>query len=281
MNSDIVWQLYPIPPQEAPLDGLYLRQDLRQYGEKLDRPFVYTNYVNSIDGRIAVPRPGGQDMMVPPGIANDRDWRLFQELATQADIIISSGRYLRDHATGKTQEILRIYDEPRFTDLGRWRAERGLPLYPDLAVVSGSLDFPIPSFLTQSGRKVVVVTHAKADPERIKALRVGGNQVVIAGEADVTGKLMVDSLGELGYRTVYMATGPQVHRLLLADGVLDRLYLTTVHRLLGGRPYSSLVEGPLLSPAANMRLHSLYYDPHALDGVGQQFICYERRGREE
>lgn len=276
MSSDTIWQLYPIPAQEVALEGLYLRHDLRQYGERRGRPFVYTNYIASIDGRIAVARPGGADMMVPGNIANARDWRLFQELATQADVLISSGRYLRDHADGKTQEILRIYDDPRFEDLGRWRAERGLPAYPDLAVVSGSLDFPVPSFLTQSGRKVIVVTHAAADRERLRALKDQGCVIVTAGESDVSGKGTIEALGALGYRTVYMATGPYVHHLLLADGVLDRLYLTTVHRLLGGRPFSSLVEGDLLTPPVDLRLNSLYFDPHALGDLGQQFTCYDR-----
>ena len=49
-------------------------------------------------------------MTVPKATSNERDWRLFQELAVQADIIISSGRYLRDYAEGQTQEILSVYD---------------------------------------------------------------------------------------------------------------------------------------------------------------------------
>ncbi len=276
MNTDTIWQLYPMPAQEVSLEGLYLRHDLRQYGESLGRPFVYTNYVASIDGRIAVPRPNGRGMMVPKDTANDRDWRLFQELAGQADVIISSGRYLRDYAEGKAQEILRIYDEPRFEDLGRWRSERGLPPYPDLAVVSGSLDFPIPPFLTQSGRKVIVITHAAADDARRRKLEDEAGRVITAGESDVSGKRAIAALGDLGYRTIYMATGPRVHHLLLADDALDRLYMTTAHRLLGGQPFSSLVEGDLLEPATGFRLNSLYFDPHALDGLGQQFTCYER-----
>ena len=276
MITDTIWQLYPMPAQEVDLKGLYLRHDLRKFGQELGRPFVYTNYVTSIDGRIAIPRTEGKGMVVPKDTANDRDWRLFQELAVQADVILSSGRYLRDYAEGKTQEILRVYDEPRFEDLGRWRAERGLSDYPDLAVVSGSLDFPIPSFLTQSGRKVIVITHGAADKERMRKLQAEAGHVVIAGENDVSGRQAIDALGELGYRTIYMATGPRVHHLLLSDNALDRLYTTVAHRLLGGQPYSSLVEGGLLQPAVGMRLNALYFDPHALDGLGQQFVCYER-----
>lgn len=276
MNTDTIWQLYPIPTQEVTLEGLYLRHELRRFGEQLGRPFVYTNYVVSIDGRIAIPRPEGKGMMVPKDTSNDRDWRLFQELAVQADVILSSGRYLRDYAEGKAQEILRVYDEPRFEDLGRWRAERGLPAYPDLAVVSGSLDFPIPPFLTQSGRKVIVITHGDADRSRMRKLEEEAGRVVIAGQSDVAGREAIAALGDLGYRTIYMATGPRVHHLLLADGALDRLYTTVAHRLLGGQPFSSLVEGDLLRPAVGMRLNALYFDPHALDGLGQQFTCYER-----
>jgi riboflavin biosynthesis pyrimidine reductase len=212
--------------------------------------------------------------MVPKDTSNDRDWRLFQELAVQSDIIISSGRYLRDYAEGKAQEILRVYDEPRFEDLGRWRAERNLPEYPDLAVISGSLDFAVPPFLTQSGRQVIVITHEAADKEKARRLKDEVNHVVFAGENDVTGQQAVAALGDLGYQTIYMATGPRVHHLLLADNALDRLYLTVAHRLLGAEPFSSLVEGELLRPAVGMRLHSLYYDPHALDGLGQQFVVY-------
>lgn len=276
MSTDTIWQLYPLPTHEVSLTGLYLRHDLRRLSGQLDRPFVYTNYVTSIDGRIAIPRPEGKGMMVPKDTSNDRDWRLFQELAVQADVIISSGRYLRDYAEGKAQEILRVYDEPRFEDLGRWRSERGLPDYPDLAIVSGSLDFPIPPFLTQSGRRVIVITHGKADGGRKRRLEEEAGQVIEAGESDVSGAQAIAALGELGYRTIYMATGPKVHHLLLAGGALDRLYTTVAHRLLGGQPFSSLVEGDLLRPSVGMKLHALYFDPHALDGLGQQFICYER-----
>lgn len=276
MNPDNIWQLYPTPAREIALSGLYLNHDLRGQHEALGRPFVYTNYVTSIDGRIAIPRPTGQGMMVPQATSNDRDWRLFQELAVQADCIISSGRYLRDYVEGKAQEILRVYDEPRFADLGRWRAARGLSRYPDLAVVSGSLDFPIPSFLKQEGRQVVVITHGAANRERVARLEDAGARVVVAGESEVRGRTAIAALGELGYRTIYMATGPRVHHLLLADNALDRLYTTVAHRLLGGQPFSSLVEGDVLQPAIGLRLHQLYFDPHALDGLGQQFVCYAR-----
>jgi riboflavin biosynthesis pyrimidine reductase len=270
---DTIVQLYPLPTGERPLKGTYLAHELRQYSEASGQAFVYGNFVTSLDGRIAIPHPTRPGMMVPKNTANDRDWRLFQELAAQADLIISTGRYLRDWADGRAQEILRV-DDPDFADLKAWRLARGLPPQPDIAVISASLEFPIPAVLTAGGRKVVVFTTANPDPARVSQIEAKAGQVIVAGEESVAGDRMVQHMTDLGYRTVYSAAGPRVLHLLLAGGVLDRLYLTQANRLLGGQPFSSIVEGDLLEPALGMRLHTVYFDPHGVDGLGQLFGSY-------
>lgn len=271
-----VLKLYPAPTREVPLKGVYLEEDLQAQSEKLGKALVYSNFITSLDGRIAIPHPSGTGMTVPDQIANDRDWRLFQELAVQADIIITSGRYLRDYAEGRAQEILRVYEDPAFADLREWREQQDMPPFPDLAVISGSLDFPLPDLLTWGDRSIVVVTTQNADPERLDAMREQVANVIIAGEQSVEGKPLVDSLTKLGYKTVYSTSGPKVLHLLLKDGVLDRLYLTFAHRFLGGTPFSSIVEGDLLEPAQDFQLRSVYLDPHALGGSGQLLTAYER-----
>jgi riboflavin biosynthesis pyrimidine reductase len=273
---DHITQLYPLPGQERPLRGTYLAHQLRQYSQTSAKAFVYSNFITSLDGRIAIPHPKS-GLMVPKDTANERDWRLFQELAAQADLVISSGRYLRDWADGRAQEILRV-DDPGFADLKAWRLAQGLSPQPDMAVISGSLDFPIPDALTAGGRKVVVFTTANPDLERVKEIEAKAGRVIVAGEASVAGDQMVQHLGELGYRTIYSAAGPKVLHLLLAGGVLDRLYLTYAQRLLGGQPFASIVDGDLLAPAVGMSLHTLYFDPHALGGLGQLFVAYQRAG---
>jgi riboflavin biosynthesis pyrimidine reductase len=216
-------------------------------------------------------------MMVPQQIANPRDWRLFQELAVQADILITSGRYLRDYADGRAQEILRVYDDPQFADLKDWRADQGLKAQPDLAVISGSLDFPVPEVLTRGGRSLYIFTIDKADPDRMKMLEDQAGKVIIAGEDSVDGRRLVDCLVEYGYRVIYNSTGPKVLHLLLSGGVLDRLYLTTAARVLGGNPFSSIVEGDLFDPPIDFQLKTIYFDPHAINGLGQILTSYDRK----
>ena len=216
--SQPVIRLYPQPSQEFPLEGLYLGQNLRQHAASRSGPFVYSNYITSLDGRIAVPHPSRPDLVVPKAITNPRDWRLFQELAIQADILITSGRYLRQYERGEVQEILTVFDEPRFVDLMRWRREKGLTPRPDLVVISASLNFPIPASLTAEGRRVIVLTVESADIDRVAALKKQAGEVFYAGENGVSGQEAVNTLARLGYKLIYNATGPKVLHLLLKDG---------------------------------------------------------------
>jgi riboflavin biosynthesis pyrimidine reductase len=277
--SDAIRQLYPVFGEAQPLQGLYLAHDLRQYRQQSGKAYVYANFVTSLDGRIAIADPAHQGTKVPEATANDRDWRLFQELATQADLIISSGRYLRDWGAGRAQEILQV-DDPRFADLRAWRRERGLSTQPDIAIVSASLSFPIPDVLTAAARRFIVFTTANPNSDRVAEIEKKGGLVFVAGDEEtVYGAQMLDILTDLGYSTVYSAAGPQIHHLLLSGGVLDRLYLTLTPRLLGGVQYATIVSGALFSPPVDLELNALYHDPLALDGLGQLFISYNCLGQ--
>ena len=276
--KDNVYKLYPSPIEEVPLNGLYLSHDLRRKSESSSNAYVYTNYITSLDGRIAIPHPTRPGLMVPKTTANPRDWRLFQELAVQADVLITSGRYLRDYADGRAQEILQVYDDPQFADLKEWRIERGLSPQPDWALISGSLDFSIPEALTRGGRSLLIFTTSRADPERIKTLEKQAGKVIVVGDKGVEGNLLIDNLAELGYRLIYNTTGPKVLHLLLKAGALNRLYLTYANRILGGKPFASIVEGELFEPAIDFKLGALYHDPYALDGSGQLLTAYDRVG---
>jgi riboflavin biosynthesis pyrimidine reductase len=150
-----------------------------------------------------------------------------------------------------------------------------LPPQPDIAILSSSLDFPIPEVLTRGGRRVVFFTTANPDPRRVREIEQQAGRVVVAGEKSVEGTLFVTHMQELGYRVVYSGAGPRILHLLLESRKLDRLYLTFANRLLGGEPFSSLVEGPLLQPAVGLELNTLYFDAHGVDGLGQLFASYD------
>ncbi|HET6628324.1 MAG TPA: dihydrofolate reductase family protein [Woeseiaceae bacterium] len=267
-------RLFPTPGGPVALQGLYLDRPLEPPG--FTGPlFVYSDFVVSLDGRIAAAPPGERRQRVPAATANPRDWRLYQELAGHADVLITSGRYLRDLAAGRAQDVLPVSSDPGFADVRRWRQERALAPQPDVAVVSGSLDFPVPPSLFGQGRRVMAFTAASAPAERVQAREREGARVLKVGEENVDGGLLCERLADAGYRRAYSVTGARVLHTLLAAGRLDALFLTTVHRLIAGEPFTSLLQGETLPSPAGFRLSSLYYDAATRDGVGQTFARYD------
>jgi len=271
---DDLLRLFPGPTKTIELKGCYLAEKIRQQDTSSDKPFIYTNFITSLDGRIAVERLNGKGLTVPKATANERDWRLFQELAAQADIIISSGRYLRDWAAGHAQEILRV-DDDKFADLRLWRLDHGLPPFPDIVILSHRLDFAIPEVLQQGGRKAIVFTNPDAPMERIKEIEKQMGPVMVSDQVGWNGRDFSKRLFELGYRSVFSAAGPQILHLILSGQALDRQYLTLAPAMLGGERFSTLLEGPKLQPPAGFELKHVYLDMSPQARPGQLFLRYD------
>lgn len=277
MDSKVI-RLFPPDGKAVQHKNLYLRQDLRSQQSHDGSAFVYANFIVSLDGRIAVPDPNGKGVTLATQITNDRDWRLFQELAVQADVLITSGRYLREYAKSPKQELLQVYEDPKFTDLAQWRRERGLKEYPAVAVISRSLDFDVPAPLREPERGLYIFTTENADSDRKLALAGQGAEIVIAGEQDVSGQALISGLQENGCRLIYSTAGPKIFHLLVTAGFLDRIYLTITQRMLGGEPFATIMEGSQLSPPADFTLRSLFFDPQAPADVGQYYAAFDRSG---
>jgi len=259
-------RLYPAPLDEVALAGCFLKLGL-QHGDG-DAPLLYANFISSLDGRIAVADRHG-NMQVPAAIANPRDWRLYQELAAQSGVMITSARYFRQLAAGRAQALLPVDG----ADLQQWRQDRGMLPQPDLFILSHSLDIPLPALAPFAERRIAVLTIAGADAARWQRLESAGVEVVTV-EA-VTGQTLRQAMRARDYRSGYVIAGCGVLHTLLADGALDRLFLTTHHTLLGGERYDTLLRDTL-PEAVRLELRSLFLD----EETGQQFAQYTiRRGK--
>lgn len=269
-----ILQLFPPTGASLPLHGLYLEAPLEPAGWASGRPFVYANYVTSLDGRIALNGPSGVPE-VPKATANPRDWRLFQELAARADVLISTGRYLRDLAAGRAQDVPPLSPKPEFADLHRWRVGQGLSAQPDLAIVSSRADLTIPDWLTRQ-RRVSILLPGEGPPRPHPS---GARIHHLGGTDAVSARALVDWFGDQGYRRAYCVAGARLLHSLVSERQLDALFLTTVPCLLGGAPAATILEGPPLVQPLDFELRSLYYDPYAHPGnLGQCLARYDRRG---
>jgi riboflavin biosynthesis pyrimidine reductase len=227
---------------------------------------------------MALFNPEKQTYLVPADIANSHDWRLFQELATQADLLITSGRYIRQLAKNKAQDDLPVSQKPEYADLLEWRKSQNLPPQPAVVILSGSLDFSIPESLLSSGRQIYVATGSKSNKRRRKELDANGVNVIIAGHGrHVEGEWLIMELGKRGFKTIEMVAGSAALYTLMAAGVLSRLYLTYSFKALGGNTFDTILKGEQLSPPAGFTLHSLYYDALPPQEMNQLFAVYDVR----
>lgn len=270
----MIQPLYPSGDRALALTGLYLDLKLYQAAAAGDMT-IFANFIASLDGRISMLHRQSGEFGVPPAIANQRDWRLYQELAAQSDVMITSARYFRQLAKGCAQDLLPVGAEPHYADLRAWREKQGLKSQPDVAIVSNSLDIPAEALAALQDRHVLVMTSQAADPDRIEQLQAQEVEVLVAGDESVDGRAVKQTLAARGYRAGYMIAGPKVYRTLLAAGAVDYLFLTTRHILLGGSDFHTMLEGDLPGGrACDMELMRLYYDQTG----GQSFAQYRFTG---
>jgi len=248
-----ITRLYP-DYAKLPLDGAYLAHALRKRGTP-QAPFVYTNFISSLDGRIAQRDPDTGRYGVPRSIANDLDWRLFLELAAQADAVITSGRRLRELAArGRS---LRCVPDLAGADYAAWRHEHDLSPFPACIVLSATLDLPYDALGRLEHDELVIVGTTQPSAAQQTALDAAGASYVRVADPHVHGTAVRDLARRRGYRTLYSIGGPKVFYTLAAGGMLQRLYLTFAHQLLAGDDYATLLAGPLLRPAVALTLREL------------------------
>jgi len=270
-------ELYPRSGTTRALNGTYLSHDLQSQGSS-GQPFVYANFVSSLDGRIAVVEADTGESYVLEDLTSSHDWRLFQELQAQADCMVTHGGYLRALAKGKFQDILQVGLTKQAMDIAAWRTDRGLSRQPAIAIVSRTLDFPVPPSLEKHEQPVHIITAEGAPADRVAFWRGHGCEVVFAGSgASVEGAPMIRMLAAKGYARLYLLAGPQMLETVLRDGSLSRLYLTLTHQLIGGELFHTLTAGPRLGRAGKLQMHTLYYDAAAPKGTGQFFASFDVR----
>lgn len=271
-------QLYPATNETLPLQGLYLSQQHHQAGTS-EKPFVYANFITSLDGRIALHDSQIDTAYVPDALTNPNDFRLFLELQAQADCLITHGGYCRDLAAGKLGNILQVGVQPGAEDLTTWRREQGLSPQPAIVIASASLDFPMPDILEPEIQKIIIATGEKADQKQVNKWQNAGFPVVQTGkQTHAEGAALIKALGEAGYQSIYLVAGPQILETMLQQQQLAMLYLTQSHQFLGGDCFHTPIPGKTAGSYGKLELQSLYLDVDRKK-TGQWFsqfrVCYE------
>jgi riboflavin biosynthesis pyrimidine reductase len=218
----------------------------RLYGGPLgfDEPTTIANFVESLDGVVAVPGLPRASARIADESTADRF--VMALLRACADVVVVGSGTLRSSPRG-TWRADRMHP-PSAGALAELRARRGRPEHPALAVVTagGSIDTRHPVF----ERGALVLTTERAAGELRASLPATAEVMALPGDDTVDLRSAWAALGERGHRVVLSEGGPTLFAGLLDADLVDELFLT-LSPLLAGRarePRPSLVEGLELLP---------------------------------
>jgi len=213
------------------------------------RPFVAANMVVSVDGRAAVHGRSGP-------LGSEADRALFHGLRARVDAVLVGTGTLRAERYG------RLVRDP---EARAARAAAGLAADPLVCVISRSLDVPVDIPLFQEPAQTVVVYTASGAPLPPCPAAIHLNAM---GPGLTPAGALADLRRTHGVRSVLCEGGPRLLGALLADGLVDELFLT-VSPLATGQPAEPrIVEGAGLPAGVALELCSV------LEAEGSLFLRY-------
>jgi riboflavin biosynthesis pyrimidine reductase len=227
----------------------------RLYGGGLgfDEPCVFANFVQTIDGVVAIPELAHSNALIAGESEADRF--VMGLLRASADVVlVGSGTMLA--SPNGTWLPDRVYP-PAAAEFAELRRRRGRPASPTIAFVTAgkSFDPGHPALENQA----IVLTTERAAP-KLRARVPAASEVVAVNDADqVDLRRALVLLRERGHSLILSEGGPTLFGSLLVAGLVDELFLT-ISPLLAGRalrPRLPLVEGIELLPDTTVALRLL------------------------
>jgi len=192
------------------------------------RPYLACNLISTLDGRATV---GGST----EALGFPTDGRVLMRLRTFADaVVIGAG-------TMRVERYDRVLPVPK---LRGYREQIGLPPDPLTVIVSQSMDLPWDAGLFTDGHgEVIVATSSPTSPPTTET-----SVEVLRYEQEVDLQALLAHLRrERGAETIACEGGPTVLRALVAEGLVDDLFLTH-NPVLAGDGERGLMRGLLPSP---------------------------------
>jgi riboflavin biosynthesis pyrimidine reductase len=213
------------------------------------QPHVFANFVTTLDGLVSFGIAGAESArFISRGHPGDR--LVMGILRASADTVVSGSGTLRaeGRVTWTPQQIF-----PAAADLyGEIRRARGAPERTRVAILtaSGEIDLEAAVFRSADAEPIVVTSAAGA--ERLAARGTGTVRVRAVGERAPTMREAIDAVAaETGARLILSEAGPSLFGKMLAEGVVDELFLTVAPHLAGRskeRPGIPLVDETAFAP---------------------------------
>jgi riboflavin-specific deaminase-like protein len=235
-------QAVPAGPAASP-ESLYTGLALSDLAPA-DRPYIICNFVSTADGKATA---SGRTAT----LGGDGDRAAFHLLRTQVDAVLAGTGTLRVERYGalvREQSLLQI------------RLAEGREAQPLAVVISrtGEIPFDIPLFSDPDSCVALYVPPGTGVQENAASVTV--NELV-AGE-DQLSSVLRSLRHDHGIRSMLCEGGPVLFNALLANGLVDELFLTLAPTLVGGAELTITSGQPLDAPLPLRLIWALEQDSH-------------------
>ena len=245
MSLELLWEQDGLPQQSLPEELRAAYDGCLGFAE----PCVYANFVETLDGVVAIPALEGSNALVAHGSEDDKF--VMGLLRAFADVVLIGSGTLRASRKGRWRPAgAHPPGESAFAEL---RAQRGKPEHPAVAVVTTGASFD-PSHPVLADALVLTTVRGAATLEGVVP------NIAAVNDGDrVDLRAALELLRSRGYSLVLAEAGPTTFGELVAEGLVDELFLT-VSPVLAGRASGrrhGLVEGVELLPGLGVGLRLL------------------------
>jgi riboflavin biosynthesis pyrimidine reductase len=220
-----------------------------------DEPVLYSNFVSTIDGVVAIPSIPRSNALVADGSEGDRF--VMGLLRALADAVLIGAGTLASSPTG-TWLPEKVFP-PAARAFAELRARLGRSERPQVAVLTGhgSIDPAHPAL----GAGALVLTSDAGAVKLEDRLPDETTVLSLGSETTLDPRRVVETLRERGHASILCEAGPHTHGDLLAHGLVDDLFLT-ISPLVGGdrghlSRYGLAEAADLMPPGLRGRLLSL------------------------
>lgn len=195
-------------------------------------PSLYSNFVSTIDGVVAIPSVPRSNVLVAAGSEGDR--LVMGLLRAFADVVLIGAGTLASSPKG-TWLPEKVYPPAReaFAEL---RRRLGRRQRPEIAILTGHGSIAPEHPVLASG---AVVLTSDAGAVRLEGALPDASIVTLGEETVIDPGLAVEALLERGHRTILCEAGPHTHGGLLASDLVNELFLTISPLLAGDRGHMS------------------------------------------
>ncbi len=191
------------------------------------RPFVFVNVAASVDGKIS------DERRVQLKISCEEDLERVDRLRAESDaVMVGIGTVLADNPR------LVVKSER----LRRERVAKGKPENPLRVVVDSRARIPEDALVLNAEAETLLAVSEKADVEKLRKLEKRAT-IFVSGEDRVNLSDLMEFLYYIGVRKVMVEGGGELISSLLAENLVDEIYVYYGNLIIAGKNSPTIADG--------------------------------------